>query len=143
MNVCRLARSSAFSLIETVISLAVVSFALIGILGFIPVGLQNLRSAIDMSTRTRIVQSVTSAINETGFTNVPAWSTNYYDDEGNSVAVTNSSALYEAVVNVTSSALIPGGFTSTNLMVANVAISRISTPNVAVTNSQLVANLQP
>jgi uncharacterized protein (TIGR02598 family) len=134
----------AFSLVEVVVALAVVSFAIIGIIGFIPVGLQNLRSAIDMSTQTRIVESVTSSMNETGFTNVVAWSTNYYDDEGNTMTnATSPGVLYEAVINATAPTLIPGGLNSTNLMMVNVAISRINTPNLAVTNSELIANLQP
>lgn len=136
--------TNAFSLVEVVIALAVMSFAIVGVIGFIPVGLHNLKNAIDMSTQTRIMQSICASLNETDFTNIPTVSTNYYDDEGNTLASSSSPGLiYTAVVNVASPTTVPGGLTSTNLLTVTAAISSVSQPNLIATNSQLIANMRP
>ncbi len=48
----------AFSLIEEVLALAIVSFALISVMGLIPVGLHTFRTANGISTESQIVQSL-------------------------------------------------------------------------------------
>jgi type II secretory pathway pseudopilin PulG len=51
-------RQSAFSLVEVVLAVGVISFAFVAILGLLPAGLQQFRQAIDNSVGTEIAQRV-------------------------------------------------------------------------------------
>lgn len=57
-----LRKSRAFSLVETVIAMGVVSFAMLGILGLIPVGLSNFRDAINFTAESQIIQGLSNDI---------------------------------------------------------------------------------
>ncbi len=56
----------AFSLVETTIALGIASFAMVSILGLIPVGLQSVRSARDQAAAggvlTKVVEGIRSAL---------------------------------------------------------------------------------
>jgi uncharacterized protein (TIGR02598 family) len=51
-------RQSAFSLVEVVLALGVISFAIVAILGVIPIGLQTSHSAQDETRAAQIAQTV-------------------------------------------------------------------------------------
>src|SRR5205823_7388168 len=51
-------RQSAFSLVEVVLALGVLSFAIVAILGLIPIGLQTSHSSQDETRAAQIAQSI-------------------------------------------------------------------------------------
>lgn len=60
-------RSEAFSLMEVVLTLAVLSFACIGLLGLLSAGLGNFRTAMDGVTGSQIFQRVVADLQQTEF----------------------------------------------------------------------------
>jgi uncharacterized protein (TIGR02598 family) len=57
--------SAGFSLVETVLAIGIVAFGLVSLLGLMPVGLSTLRSAMDASISSEIVQHVVSDLRQT------------------------------------------------------------------------------
>lgn len=55
-------RSSGFSLVEVVLALGVVSFAIVAILGVLPIGLQSGRSAQDETRASQVAQNIFASI---------------------------------------------------------------------------------
>jgi uncharacterized protein (TIGR02598 family) len=60
-------KSRAFSLVEVVLAVGVVSFAFVAILGLIPAGLAQFRQAMDISVCAQIAQRVISDAQQTDF----------------------------------------------------------------------------
>jgi uncharacterized protein (TIGR02598 family) len=110
---------AGFSLIEITLALGVLSFALVAMMGLIPVGLTTLRGAVDASTMARITQQISSQARMTSFTNLPARFANrefYFDENGdfltNSPAPPPTEMRYWAVTAL-ADATFPG---STNIL---------------------------
>ncbi len=77
-----------FSLVEVTLALGVVAFSLVSILGVLPVGLTNLRTAIDTSVETQIFNQVASEVALMSYTEIDDYvqtSPLYYDDNGRRV----------------------------------------------------------
>jgi uncharacterized protein (TIGR02598 family) len=95
--------TQGFSLVEVAISMAVVSFAIISILGLVPMGMTNFRLALNNTVQSQIVQSVTSELEQTSFTNAvftPGTSTyGTYDNDGNATTLA-SQVIYTAALTV-------------------------------------------
>lgn len=76
-----------FTLIETILAIGIVAFAMLPILGLVPVGLNNLREAISFTAESQIIQSLSNDILLTDYDLVVARygggaDVHYYDDEG-------------------------------------------------------------
>jgi uncharacterized protein (TIGR02598 family) len=65
-------RSSAFSLVEVVLALGVVAFAIVAILGLVPTGLQTSHSSQDETRAAQIAQSVINTMASQAQTNFTA-----------------------------------------------------------------------
>lgn len=90
-------RSAAFTLVESVVAIGIVSFAMLSILGLIPVGLGTFRQAMSLTVETTIVQAVSGELMRADYTNLA--STNIcFDQEGNKVAESDKQRLYTARV---------------------------------------------
>jgi hypothetical protein len=61
------ARQSAFSLVEVVLAVGVISFAFVAILGLLPAGLAQFRQAMDNSVGTQIAQRIILECQQTDF----------------------------------------------------------------------------
>jgi len=90
-------------------ALGIVAFAFTALLGMLPVGLGLFRNAVDNSVATRIVQRVSSDLQQTDFDAVASAETEilYFDEQGNRLPSV-SGAIYWARVNVYSDAELPG-----------------------------------
>ncbi len=85
----------AFSLIETVISVAIVATVMISLLAMLPLGIDSLSEAKETDIQARIMQSIISEVQMTGWTINESFEANlrdkfptqvrYFDDEGNEV----------------------------------------------------------
>ncbi len=73
--------TGAFTLVETVLAIGVVSFAMISILGLIPVGLTTFRSAINVSVESSIANALAGEAQRSDFSNLPDETSIYYFDE--------------------------------------------------------------
>lgn len=100
----------AFTLVEVSVAIGVVSFAMIAMLGLIPVGLTTFQEASTLSVRAQIVQSITSEIGRSDSAHIkliarPVGSSDqdlgfrYYDNEGNKLeSKTDPKRVYTALV---------------------------------------------
>jgi uncharacterized protein (TIGR02598 family) len=95
---------SAFSLIEVVLSIGIVSFAFVGMFGLLPVGLSTFRQAIDNSVGSQIVQRLVNEAQQTDYPTLTdpshSPSTRYFDDQGNEVN-SDKDSIYTARISVT------------------------------------------
>ena len=84
----RRAGRGGFSLAEVVLSLGVVSFAMVSILGLLPVGLNMFQKARSNTVEAQIVQAMSNDILLTDFMHLAAMADQayYFDDSGKPVA---------------------------------------------------------
>lgn len=85
---------SAFSLVEVVLALGICSFAMVAIVGMIPVGLSTFRDAMNTTVQSQIVQRIAGDVLLTEYQNLTLLDEDkdhsYYNDQG--TAVLNGSA---------------------------------------------------
>ena len=100
----RIRRGRAFSLIEVVLSLGIVSFAMVGLLGLLPVGLNTSRQAIDVTIQSQMAQTLRNQIQLGGLSGVEQWAGQhfYFDNQGLQVAgATAPTRVYTVQTTVT------------------------------------------
>jgi len=93
----------AFTLVETTIAMGIVAFAMVPILGLVPMGLTTFRNAISVTAEAQIVQGLSNEILLTDYellTNkYSSEQVSYYTDEGEHLLTKNDAgALYQAKV---------------------------------------------
>jgi uncharacterized protein (TIGR02598 family) len=125
--------SDGFSLVEVAMALGIVAFAFTALLGMLPVGLGLFRSAMDTSIATRIVQSVSSDLQQADFDALGTTTTGvlYFDEQGNAVSSPDQ-AIYWAKVNVFLQAVLPGSDAVTSSDIARVVIQVAHNPGAKV-----------
>ncbi|HSI87169.1 MAG: Verru_Chthon cassette protein B [Candidatus Methylacidiphilales bacterium] len=99
----RVKATDGFTLIETVLALGVVSFSFVGILSMMLVGLTNFREAVNATSESQLVRSVSNDILLTSYSSLMAKGypySRYFDEEGNEVAVNAASRYFEAEISV-------------------------------------------
>jgi uncharacterized protein (TIGR02598 family) len=110
-----------FSLIEVTLAIGVISFALLALLGVMPVGMATLRDAMDRTTESQIIRQIGATALLTSYTNLPtqfSGTTFYYDQEGTllgqSPAGRPEGTRYSAQATL-QSPNFPGSSTATNI----------------------------
>lgn len=100
----------AFTLIETVLAIGIVSFAFVGIMGLLPCGLQVFRKAMDTTLEGQVVQHVVGTISRTPYGQLSQLQgeTFYYDEAGNVVPAQSTEGIYTASVSLNSQPALPG-----------------------------------
>ncbi len=124
----------AFTLVETTIAMGIVAFAMVPILGLVPMGLGVFRNAISFTAEAQIVQALSNEILLTEYslvTNKYA-STNlsYYSDEGDLLSsASDPAALYTAKVALCDvSAPADASVTAAGSKCAIIEISNVAHP---------------
>jgi uncharacterized protein (TIGR02598 family) len=122
----------AFSLIEVVLSLGIIAFAFVAIVGLIPVGLQTFRDSVDKTVETQIVQKLTAIAQQTEFSKLDdvagasdtAPEYYYFNDEGEFVDDSDKAkSLYTAAIWKTGSTTeLPAGATTSSMVTLNIRI---------------------
>lgn len=136
------ATTEGFSLIEVALSLGIVAFAFIGVVGLLPVGLNVSWQATDATVRAQIVQKVVSEVQQTDFSvltdatakistdfslsppaaNAPL----YFDDQGNRItsagAISSGNFIYEAGYAVAPITVLPAGAATRRLATVTVCL---------------------
>jgi uncharacterized protein (TIGR02598 family) len=103
---------SAFSLIEVTIAIGIVSFALVTLLGVVPIGLMASQEAQQQTARSQIIKQISSDLGMMPFAKIPDYiaSNQYYDYNGSRSGATNDRIFVATMTNASPS--YPG---STNL----------------------------
>ena len=96
-------RTRAFSLIEVVLALGVVSFSLIGIFGLLLSGMTTFHRSIDQTVQSQIAQQVINNAQLTSYATLTSQGnfTTNYDENGNGVAATDPTSIYTVSVSLT------------------------------------------
>ncbi|MEQ1859292.1 MAG: Verru_Chthon cassette protein B [Chthoniobacteraceae bacterium] len=111
--------SAAFSLIEVAMSLAIVTFSLVGILGMVPIGLSGFREAMDTTIGAQIAQRVvtdaeqsdfdtliaSAATSDANFFSLPV---RYFDDQGSEVSLADPQAAAKIIYHARARGSQPG-----------------------------------
>ena len=102
--------SRAFTLIETVLAIGIVSFAFVAIMGLLPCGLQVFRKAMDTTLEGQIVQTMIGKLRETAYADLSQFQGRVFcfDGDGNSVAEQNADGIYRANISLNSQPALPG-----------------------------------
>lgn len=95
---CHQLSERAFSLVETLLAIGIVSFAMVSVMGLIPLGLTTFRSAMNVSVESTIVQRLAGEVQRTDFANQISSKTFYYFDE-QGIQTTVSGALFTAEID--------------------------------------------
>jgi uncharacterized protein (TIGR02598 family) len=136
--------SRAFSLVEVVLALGLMSFALMGIVGLLRVGLSHFRKAIDLTVQAQIAQELTSMIQRTPYAdidNLGGPATYYYDEEGN--PVDQSRYVYTATAEVASDSELNGLLAPTwTIGDSGKALTNVKAVKIIITNQAFPANSQ-
>jgi uncharacterized protein (TIGR02598 family) len=106
---------NGFSLVEVAMSLAIMAFACVSLIGLIPFGLTSFHQAMGSTIEADIVQDLTNDMLLANFSNLNQYSyanstatanqTYYYDNEGSPLSVTSpgvvpAGTVYTAVVSI-------------------------------------------
>jgi uncharacterized protein (TIGR02598 family) len=149
----------AFSLVEIMLSLGIISFAFVGLLGLIPVGLNTAATSIDATVETQIMQRVTAVARQAKFSELPQMDRDpsknngeeapdfFFDEQANEVidpaAITARNYVYTAAVTLLKETKVPSNkatFLNPNLATLNLHIRRISAPREVRLVSLFIAN---
>ena len=105
-NVSRRATPAAFTLVEVALAMGVASFALVALIGMLPVGLATQRQAISNTIESQIVQTISNDILLSSFNNLSTSSTTTYhfDNSGQTVSASQTGVptMYTASVTLQS-----------------------------------------
>jgi uncharacterized protein (TIGR02598 family) len=118
----------AFSLVEITLSLGLVSFALVAMLGLLPTGLSTLRESMGQTVEAQILQTISSRAVISSFTNISATNL-YFDREGLPVG-SQGSAYYTANLTL-GAASFPGSENAVALAnsLKNLRVDLVARPN--------------
>lgn len=95
-------RRSGFTLIEVTISLGIVAFVMVSLVGLLPAGLSNFRTAMSQTIESQIVQGLSEEIALTDFANLAALEGKQftYDNSGVSTRTGDPATIYTATVTL-------------------------------------------
>jgi uncharacterized protein (TIGR02598 family) len=93
-------RRHGFTLVEVTISLGIVAFAMVSLVGMIPAGLSNFRGAMSQTVEAQIVQALSEDIALTDFSNLPDLTsrTFTYDSRGVVTPLADAATFYTATI---------------------------------------------
>ncbi|SDU29342.1 Verru_Chthon cassette protein B [Verrucomicrobium sp. GAS474] len=103
--------ATAFSLVEVLLALGIVSFALIGLMSLLPVGLKTFHQADMTTTETQIAQTLVNRLQLSGFTNALGGgnASYYFTSEGQPTADRGGqNTLYTVTVTAATNVALPG-----------------------------------
>lgn len=98
----RWGKIQGFSLIEVVVALGIVSFAVIAILGLIPTGLNTLKDSNAETVRAQIVRSIAGSALTANFSSLNA--TASFDSDGQAIPSSDTTTYPRYTVNATTNA---------------------------------------
>jgi len=123
-------RVRGFSLVENTLALGILAFALISLMGLIPLGLDNFQSAKSQSVEIEIMKVVSAIAQQTPYDQMTAamsGKTLYFGENGLEVDADDPERIYAAVMQITPNVVLPaksgtGSFTLPGLSTINVRV---------------------
>lgn len=109
-NSRRHAKGRAFTLIETVLAIGIVSFAFVALMGLLPCGLQVFRKAMDTTLEGQMVQHLVGKLSQTPYSELgDLQGQNFsFDEAGGPVSEENADGIYSASVTLNARPVLPG-----------------------------------
>ncbi len=114
---------------EVILSIGIIAFAFVAILGLLPAGLGVFRQAVDNTLGSQIVQRLVNEAQQTDFPTLiasPA-TLRYFDDQGNEVQAIKDS-IYTAQVTVIAPTTLPNTSTPATQSLATVTVKLAHNP---------------
>ena len=134
--------SLGFSLVEVVIAIGTLSFAMVPLVGMLPIGLNTFRDSINRSVSTQIAQRIMNEAQQTGFKNLTSLQVNrYFTDEGDETTETSPNRIYVARTDIITQVAVPG--TVTTFSNASLAEVRVRVANSPVGSGSTATNAGP
>lgn len=102
-------KQSAFSLVEVAMSLGITAFAMVAILGLVPIGVNSSQSAINQTAVANIATAIAADLRTTGKTDaatprlgisLSGSSTYYFDESGGAARSLMPNSRYQVAVSV-------------------------------------------
>ena len=120
---------AAFSLVEVTLALGIMSFALVSLIGLLPVGLSTFHDSVDSSTGTQIAQRLLDEAQQTDFDQLIATAqkptVRYFDDQGNELLpAKKAAAIYDTNLVVSPATTLPGAMSNQNLATVLLQIAK-------------------
>lgn len=118
----------AFSLVETVLAIGIVSFALLPVFGMLPLGLNTFRHTVSNVISARIAQQLLNETMQTDYATLVATphTLRYFDNQGIEVQ-SLSQSLYTAQISISTPTSLPNS-------------SALDSPNLATVTVKLAMN---
>ena len=120
--------NTAFSMVELVLAIGVLSFAFVGLLGLLPVAVTTFGKAIDTSVGMQISQRVVDEALLSDFNTFLSkpQAVRYFDDQANELADTKG-AIYFVNVRTLAAVMVPGA-TDANSNLAEITVQIATNP---------------
>ena len=122
----RFRNSGGFSLVEVALAMGIVSFAMVSLMGMLPIGLASFKLAMTNTIESQIVQSLSNDLLLANFSAVSGYNgqTYYYDNQGQPLT-SATGAIYRAKVSV---GAVSGGTVtgSSSIMISAASASKVT-----------------
>lgn len=113
----------AFTLVEVAASLGIFAFCVIGILGLMPVALDSFRASMDLSIKTRIIQTLRARLVDLPYSTLPATKAYAFDEEGVDVDESAYPSRYQVAAKIVKLTALPGA-----------SLTSVATVKIEITN---------
>lgn len=115
-------RNRAFSLPEVAIAIGIIGFAMVTMMGMLPVGLQSARASREALACSQIERTISSELHQLSFKDLDSYigasaspAVRYFDESGNQLASTAKDIQYEVTCRRKSEKFFSGADRSNNL----------------------------
>lgn len=116
--------SSAFTLIETVLAIGIVSFAFVALMGLLPCGLQVFRKAMDTTLEGQMVQHLVGQLSQTPYDDLTQLQgQDFWFDEAGGPVTESSAGIYSASLSLNAQPALPGSASYANGGLTGVTIT--------------------
>ena len=132
-------RQAAFSLVEVALALGIVAFAMIPVIGLLPIGLASYRKGMDLSVGAQITQRIIDEAQQSDFETLTGNQTSpfagpvrYFSTQGEELTAGQPGIIYRVNTRIAPSTALPGAAGTTggaaNLDIATVTVQVANNP---------------
>ena len=136
---------SGFSLIEVMMAIGIVAFAIIPVMGLLPTGLSINRQAIEATVSSQIVSRISQELAQSDFSSLPASSTGLltylFDNQGNLVGSGTGTSSFKFTSTIASSPNQSGAFPEFDVLVTINKSSSLPSTGSVTTQSLATARI--
>lgn len=126
---CMLSSCGGFSLVEVALAIGLLAFALLPIMGLLPVAMNVSRDAIDRASEVRMLQSIRADVLASDSDAMLQAKVHFFDMQGNSLVdlpdeSDAGASYYEVTRGTPTSTALPGGQSSAHLRTIHITLLR-------------------